>query len=127
MAEPGVDLVQLWTTARFALGGFFCLAGALLCVIGSIGVLRFPDFYTRLHAASVTDTGGVLFLIAGMALMAPGPLVFFKLVAILLFLLLTGPAASHAIAHAAHVSKLQPLIGDMASGRKSAADTMEGG
>ena len=46
------------------------LLGALFVVVGSVGVLRFPDFYTRMHAASVTDTLGATLVIAGMMLLA---------------------------------------------------------
>lgn len=105
------DILGHWNTIRPWLGGVFCLIGAVLAVIGTVGVLRFPDFYTRLHAASVTDTSAATALIIGMALMAPGWLVVAKLAAIWVFFFLTGPTASHAIANAAHVAGLQPLIG----------------
>lgn len=96
---------------RHPLGGAICLLGALLCCVGTIGVLRFPDFYTRLHAASVTDTSGAMLILLGMALLAPGWLIVLKLLAIFVFILLTSPAASHAVANAAHTAGLQPLIG----------------
>lgn len=92
-------------------GAVFCVLGALLAVIGTIGVLRFPDFYTRLHASSVTDTSSATFLVVGMALMAPDWVVVAKLAAIWVFLFLTTPTASHAIANAAYVAGLQPVIG----------------
>ncbi|MEM5517967.1 monovalent cation/H(+) antiporter subunit G [Henriciella sp. AS95] len=93
------------------LGAFLCLVGAVLAIIGTVGVLRFPDFYTRLHAASIIDTGSATILIVGMALLAPTWLVVFKLAAIWLFLFLTGPTGSHALANAAHTAGLQPVIG----------------
>ncbi len=100
------------------LGAFLCLAGAILAVVGTVGVLRFPDFYTRLHAASVTDTSALTLAILGMALMSPSWLVVFKLAAIWAFFFLTGPTSSHAVANAAHTAGLQPLIGAQArSGR----------
>ncbi len=92
-------------------GGALCLVGAVLALIGSIGILRFPDFYTRLHAASVIDTGAATVAIVGMMLLAPDWLVAFKLVTVWLFLFLTGPTAGHALANAAHTAGLQPLIG----------------
>lgn len=92
-------------------GGALCLIGALLALIGTIGVLRFPDFFTRLHAASITDTAAVTLLLAGMAFLAPNWLIVFKLAAIWLFIFLTGPTGSHALANAAHTAGLQPLIG----------------
>lgn len=93
------------------LGGGLCLLGGVLAIIGAIGVLRFPDFYTRLHAASVTDTGAVLAILLGMAFLSPHWLILIKLVTVGVFLFLTGPTAAHAIANAAHVAGLEPIIG----------------
>ena len=105
------DILQFLGEIAPYVGAFFALAGAVFTLIGTIGVLRFPDFYTRLHGASVTDTAGAGFLLLGMALMAPHWLVLTKLAAIWLFLFLTSPTATHAIANAAHVAGLQPKIG----------------
>ena len=58
MSDFLVSLPAWWEVIRFPLGAALCLAGGLLCLIGTVGVLRFPDFYTRLHAASITDTSG---------------------------------------------------------------------
>lgn len=107
------DLLEFIHLIRPWLGGAFCLLGAVLAGIGTVGVLRFPDFYTRLHAASITDTAGVTVLLIGMALMAPGWVVVAKIAAIWVFIFLTSPTASHAIANAAHVAGLEPLIGRM--------------
>lgn len=104
-------LIEFWEAFRPALGSALLLIGALLAVVGTIGVLRFPDFYTRLHAASVTDTAAATLAIAGMALLAPSGAVVFKLAVVWLFLFLTGPTSSHALANAAHTAGLQPLIG----------------
>lgn len=93
------------------LGAALCLVGGVLAVIGTVGVLRFPDFYSRLHAASVTDTAAVTLTVVGMALLAPDWLVAFKLAAVWLFIFLTGPTAGHALANAAHIAGLEPLIG----------------
>ncbi len=111
MAEFLADLSVYWEFVRNPLGAGLCLLGALLCLVGTIGVLRFPDFYTRLHAASITDTSGAALVLIGMMLLAPHWLVISKLVAIFVFLFLTSPAASHAAANAAHTAGLQPMIG----------------
>ncbi|MFN7054251.1 monovalent cation/H(+) antiporter subunit G [Hyphomonas sp.] len=120
MAEFFALLGAGWDTARFPLGAAACLIGGILCLIGTIGVLRFPDFYTRLHAASITDTSGAAMVLIGMALMAPNWIVLVKLFCIFIFLFLTGPTSTHAVANAAHVAGLQPRIGpagqDEASG-----------
>lgn len=111
MAEFLAALGDFWDVARFPLGGAACIAGAILCLIGTIGVLRFPDVYTRIHAASITDTSGAALVLFGMALMAPNWMVLVKLLCIFIFLFLTSPTSSHALANAAHVAGLQPRIG----------------
>lgn len=104
-------LIDFFLQFRQPLGSALCLVGAVLAIIGTVGVLRFPDFYTRLHAASVTDTAAATVAIAGMLLLAPDQFVAFKLIAVWLFLFLTGPTAGHALANAAHTAGLEPLIG----------------
>jgi len=104
-------ILEYWHAFRPALGSALLLVGAVLAVIGTIGVLRFPDFYTRLHAASVTDTAAATLALVGMALLAPSFAVVFKLAVVWLFLFLTGPTSSHALANAAHTAGLQPMIG----------------
>ena len=111
MADILANLAGFWEILRHPLGGAACLAGGLLCIISAIGVLRFPDFYTRLHAASITDTSAAALVLIGMALMAPNWLVLVKLLCIFIFLFLTSPTGSHALANAAHVAGLQPRIG----------------
>lgn len=111
MADILVNLQQFFEIVRYPAGGALCLIGAILCVIGTIGVMRFPDFYTRMHAASITDTSGATVILIGMALMAPDWVIVVKLAVIFWLLFLTSPTASHAVASAAHTAGLQPLIG----------------
>ncbi len=94
-----------------ALGWVLILAGSVFLVTGAIGLIRFPDFWSRLHALSVLDSAGVLLLLAGMCIQGGWSLVTVKLVIIGLFLLITGPTATHALANAALVSGLRPLPG----------------
>ncbi len=84
-----------------------CLGGGFV-VIGGVGTLRLPDFYTRLHAASLTDTMATILIFTGMMLQAGFSLATLKLGAIMLFLLLTGPTASYALANAALQSGMRP-------------------
>ena len=84
------------------------LSGSAFMLIGAIGTLRFPDFWTRLHAVSVSDSGGMLLLTAGMVLHSGFTLVTAKLILIGAFLFITGPTATHAVANAALVSGLLP-------------------
>ncbi len=102
-----------------ALGVFFAFGGA-------IGLLRFPDFYTRLHAGGVTDTLGAELILLGLLLQAPTWIVAVKLVIIGFFLFFTSPTATHATAAAAYGSGLQPLTGrwrapKVGAGRKNDA------
>ena len=87
-------------------------SGGVFVLIGGIGALRLPDVYTRLHAASLTDTMASILIIAGIMLQAGFSLAAIKLLTILIFLLLTGPTASYAIANAALLSGLDPECDD---------------
>ena len=82
----------------------FILLGCFLLLTGSLGLIRLPDFWSRLHGSSISDTGGVLFLILGMMLHVTTIWVFFKLLAIVIFIFISSPTASHAIANAAFVT-----------------------
>ncbi len=82
--------------------------GGLFVFIGGVGVLRMPDLYTRMHAASLTDTMGSVLIISGVVLQAGVSFAAVKLFAILIFLLLTGPTATNALASAAILSGHRP-------------------
>lgn len=82
--------------------------GGICVLIGGVGALRFPTFYTRTHAASLTDTMATLLVFSGLMLQAGLTLATLKLLAIMLFLLLTGPTATYALANAALESGLKP-------------------
>lgn len=83
--------------------------GSFLCVTGSVGVMRFPDFFTRMHAAGVTDTLGSGLIIFGLVLQSNLEwLVIFKLLFIIAFIFFTSPTSSHALAKAAMHSGLKP-------------------
>ena len=93
----------------FILREVFLITGALIMLIGSIGVVRFPEFFSRVHAAGVTDTAGMGFLFMGLFIEAGLSLVSVKLLIILTLMLLTSPTASHALAKAALHGNLSPL------------------
>ena len=86
-------------------------AGGLFVLVGGIGALRMPNLYTRMHAASVTDTLGAALVIAGVMLQAGLSLATIKLAAILLFLLITSPTSSYALASAAMLAGIRPDAG----------------
>ncbi len=85
--------------------------GGACVLIGGIGGLRLPNFYTRIHAASLTDTMATLLIFTGMMLQSGFSLPTMKLFAIMLFLLLTGPTATYALANAALLSGMKPDSG----------------
>ncbi len=89
-------------------------AGGVFVLVGGIGALRMPNLYTRMHAASVTDTMGAILVIAGVMVQAGLSLVTIKLAAILLFLLITSPTASYALANAALLAGIKPDAGSAA-------------
>lgn len=95
-------LLDLASWALLVVGGTFCLVGA-------VGVLRMPDFYTRVHAASVADNVGSFVILAGLALQAGASLVAVKLAFIALLIFFTSPAATHALVKAALERGVEPL------------------
>ncbi|MGB5440370.1 MAG: monovalent cation/H(+) antiporter subunit G [Gammaproteobacteria bacterium] len=84
------------------------LTGGALGIVGGIGIHRFPEFYSRLHAAGITDTLCAMLILLGLGLQAGLSLAAFKLTLIFVFLFFTSPTASHALANAALHSGLQP-------------------
>ena len=88
-----------------------CLvAGGVFCVVGAVGLLRMPEFYTRIHAASVIETLGAGLILLGLLLQAGFTLVAVKLVMIGLLIFFASPTATHALARAALVRGLRPLL-----------------
>jgi len=86
------------------------LAGSAFCLIGGLGLLRFPDVYARMHASGITDTLGTMLIVAGLALQAGWTQVTIKLVLILIFLLFTSPTSTYALANAAYNRGLKPFL-----------------
>ena len=86
------------------------LVGGGFIVIGAVGVIRMPDFFTRQHAAGLTDTLGAGLLLFGLMVQGGLTLVTAKLVLIVIFLGLTSPTSSHALAQAALSTGVKPLL-----------------
>lgn len=84
------------------------VSGSLFVLAGGIGALRMPDFYTRIHGASLTDSLGPVLILGGLMMHAGLSLVSVKLGAVLLFLMVTSPTASYALANAALLAGLRP-------------------
>ena len=85
-------------------------AGSIFVLIGAFGLITFPDFYTRLHAAGITDTLGAELILLGLMFQAGLSLVTVKLILISLFIFFTSPTATHAVANAARVMGLKPML-----------------
>jgi len=100
MAEWIINLLS-WT---------LLLTGGVFGFIGGLGLIRFPDFYSRLHAAGVTDTLCAICIVFGLVLQSGFSLLTVKLLLVLLFLLFTAPTASHAVARAAMVDEVEPVL-----------------
>ncbi|MBD3873537.1 MAG: monovalent cation/H(+) antiporter subunit G [Acidobacteria bacterium] len=87
------------------------MAGSIFLLIGGLGLIRLPDFYTRIHAACITDTMGAWLILVGLMFSAGWTLISVKLVMLLFFLAVTSPLASHALAKAAFLRGLEPMLG----------------
>ena len=101
------------------------LLGSFFTVVGGIGLVRMPEFFTRMHAASVTDTLGAGLLLTGLMLQAGFSLVTLKLVFLLVLFFFTGPVVTHALAQAALHERIEPLLAE--DRRRAAGDTPPGG
>ncbi len=99
----------------------FVVMGLFFFTGGSIGILRFPDFYSRLHPAGKLDSMGLLMTMTGMAiytvqdLSVAAILTGLKIMLIVIFVFITSPTATHAIVDAGVRAGLEPWI---AAGKK---------
>ena len=111
-------VIDILSWVAFLAGGFFLL-------VGSLGMVRLPDFWARLHAASIIDSAGVGLLLFGMMLQAGFGLITVKLILIVIFLIVTGPTATHAVANAAFVSgsRSEDLVEDVTQPAKRGKKT----
>jgi multicomponent Na+:H+ antiporter subunit G len=109
-------IVNIIVTAFFGAGVFFLL-------IGSVGLLRFPDFYTRLHATGKCDTLGAGLIILGAMIYhlfqySGTLLVIAKLAFLVFFIFIANPTATHAIMKAAYKAGVKPWrLGEERKGR----------
>ncbi len=108
IAHGGIDLIAI---VRAVASIVSISAGLFFVLAGTLGVLRLPDFYTRLHAAGMTDTLGVELVLLGLIIQSGFTQLSLKLLMVSFFLLLTSPTATHAVANAAYRSELKPLLG----------------
>ena len=97
-------VIEILSWFCFLVGGFTCLSGA-------VGLLRLPDFFSRIHASSVTDTLAAPLLLTGVVLQIDLSLDTVKLLMVLAFLLATNPTATHAMVKGALNDGQVPLVG----------------
>ncbi|MFO7445889.1 MAG: monovalent cation/H(+) antiporter subunit G [Ignavibacteriaceae bacterium] len=86
----------------------FVVAGTFFMLVGSIGVVRLPDFFTRSHATSKSDTLGIMLVLGGLAIFEGLTLTGIKLVLVVFFVALANPAGSHALARSALFFGIKP-------------------
>ena len=89
------------------------VVGSLFCLVGGFGILRLPDFYSRMHAAGITDTMGAGLVLLGLMLQGGLTHVTVKLVLVLVFLILTSPTAAHALVKAAYAEGVKFETGEV--------------
>ena len=83
--------------------------GSIFVLIGAFGIVRLPDFWSRLHAAGVIDTAGAELILLGMMFQTGWDIATIKLILIAFFIFITSPTATHAVTNAAFVAGLRPL------------------
>ena len=88
------------------------VAGSFFTVVGALGLVRMPEIFSRMHAASVMDTLGVGLLILGMMLQAGLSLVALKLLILLALFFFTAPVITHALARACLHEGIEPLLAE---------------
>jgi len=93
-----------------ALSWLLILGGSFFTVVGAAGLVRMPDVFTRMHAASVTDTLGVSLMLLGMLLQAGFSLVTLKLGFLMALFFFTGPVVTHALAQACLHERIEPIL-----------------
>ncbi len=98
--------ILLWDIVSWLL----LLGGSFFAVTGGIGLIRLPDFFTRLHGGGVTDTLGAGLILFGLMVQAGVSLATAKLLMILVFLLITSPTSCHALAQSARLQGLEPKL-----------------
>jgi multicomponent Na+:H+ antiporter subunit G len=110
-----IDLVRDVVSALLLAGG------SAFLLVGAVGVLRFPDFYTRLHPAGLTDTAGAGLILAGLMVESGFNLITAKLVLVLILIVFTSPVSCHATSRAALASGLKPLLAKQPQRRGSSS------
>lgn len=115
-----MDVSAVLELVRLGLSGVVVAIGLLLIAGGALGLLRFPDLYTRLHAANVADVVGSVVVVLGLAIAAPDLNIALRLLMLAGLLIALGPTLTHLVAQAAHAAGLAPVAGRYAAPRPGA-------
>jgi multicomponent Na+:H+ antiporter subunit G len=94
-----------------AVGGLVIAVGLAVMAGGVLGLLRFPDFYTRLHAANVADVAGAALVLLGLAIASGDAGMALRLILLAALFIALGPTQAQLAANAAHSAGLTPLAG----------------
>ncbi len=108
-----LSLIETWINIVLnLLVALFVLAGTFFILSASIGVVRFPDVYTKLHAATKASTLGIAFILIGAFtyLYLEHSIVSGKLLLAIVFIMLTAPVGAHMMGRAAHTSGVKPYL-----------------
>jgi multicomponent Na+:H+ antiporter subunit G len=116
----GGEVAILLEAARLSLSGALVAIGLVFMAGGALGMLRFPDFYTRLHAVGVSDVVGGVILIVGLALASGDPGLSLRLALFAVLIIASAPTLSHLSANAAHAGGLSPIAGPYVAPRPGA-------
>lgn len=98
-------------SARDVVAAALVVAGLFWFAVGGIGIVRFPDFYTRLHPAGKADTLGATLVLLGLVVHEGPSLLSLKLLLVEVFILIANPTAAHAVGRAARRAGLVPWSG----------------
>lgn len=105
------EALLLAEALRFGASGALVAIGLVFMAGGALGMVRFPDFYTRLHALGVSDAVGAVIVLAGLAVAAWDARIALKLVMLAALIVAAAPTISHMSANAAHAAGLAPIAG----------------
>ncbi|CCF78000.1 putative monovalent cationH+ antiporter subunit G [Wolbachia endosymbiont of Onchocerca ochengi] len=94
------------------IGSTFIFLGICLVIISTIGIIRFPSFYTRLHAAGITDSSGAMLLLIGFALQNKLSINTVKITLLILILWVANSTNSYILAHTYYRSKEKTIKKD---------------
>ncbi len=98
------------TLALDIISWIFLISGSFFAIVGGIGIVRMPEFYSRLHGGGVTDTLGAGLILVGLCFQINSGFILAKLLMILFFLMVSSPSSCHALARSALSQGVEPVL-----------------